>query len=76
MKIIEKVVERVTCSYCKSILEIEQTDVKSEPSVFGKYICDVYYICPVCKAPNYCVPETFKRGLQKAYEYERIKRWF
>ena len=70
MKILRVYEEEVTCAYCKSLLRIEANDVKYEPSHLGKYICKTYYICASCKAKNYTVPESFKKG--KEDEYKRI----
>ena len=72
MKVIEVSKKEVRCGYCKSLLEINPNDIKTESSHFGMYICNVYYVCCMCKARNYNVPEDFKTGAKQ--EYERIKK--
>ena len=69
IKVIEVRNQEVRCGYCKSLLKIEPYDVMSEPTSLGRYICNVYYICEVCKAKNYNVPDCFKEG--KRQEYQR-----
>ena len=72
MKVIEVKNQEVRCGYCKSLLKIEPYDVLTESTDLGRYICNVYYICEVCKAKNYNVPESFAEG--KKQEYVRRKK--
>ena len=73
MKIIELANDVVRCGYCKSLLKIEPYDLLSESTDLGRYICNVYYICDVCKAKNYNVPEIFKEGKKREYQ-RRMRR--
>ncbi len=68
MKVIEISNQEVRCGYCKSLLKIEPYDVLSESTCFGRYICNIYYICPACGAKNYNVPENFKKGKEEEYQ--------
>ncbi len=73
MKVIEVSNYEVRCNYCNSKLLIEPYDIMTESSHLGNYICRTYFICSVCKAPNYNVPDEFKYGAEKDYE-RRMKR--
>jgi len=69
MEVIEVVNKEVRCGYCKSLLLLEPYDVLCEATDRGRYICNTYYVCKVCKAKNYNVPESFQEG--KKQEYQR-----
>ena len=69
--------EQVTCDTCKSLLEIEWSDVKFQPASWdGRNGSDPEYFyckCPVCKPelhlqvviPNELIPSHFKHYIIK-----------
>ena len=75
MKIIEMKNEKRMCPNCKSLLLIEPVDIECESSYLGKYTGMAYYICPACKAKNYNVPESFKKGKEQEYERRMSKTY-